>query len=174
MKRHCSVYIVDGRAIVLSMHVSQAGIGLEWEPVRRVDNVSDAEALGQAILAAMADSKENVAQPSAEEWKLWRRRFLKMIGAKSERAVASVTQLMNIWSDGDEVFIARERPARDGRGFEPAQEPPTRLGSATAAVIGTAVQGVLSRPTEVETGGCSAATGKNMGQLLKRKDAPCL
>jgi hypothetical protein len=141
------VYQLKDRLLVHPWQQTTEGLGIASEPYIRLPLDADAEALGNAVLTALAASGRTVPHPSS--WKGLEEPRHEAAGVRSEKAFQTGTRSVSVEREGEAL---RLEPSRNGaskgnaKGFHPLPDLATSVpASATAAVIGQAVRASLEK-----------------------------
>jgi hypothetical protein len=114
--QHASAYEWQGRIFLHPDSKTTAGLWIGSKPISSLDP-SDPVELGRAVLAALADSKERVPDPSI--WENLSTPLLKLAGAKSFSAFFRSARYVSIELQNGRVTFSPWRNLGSRHGYRP-------------------------------------------------------
>lgn len=140
--RAAGVYRVNRRLIVCSDWQTVTGLWLQREPVA-LPGGAEPEVLGEAILAALAGSRQGVPHPARSDWKDQFAPFLKAAQVKGYAAFMDGARYVALREEAGALVLEPQRNQGASGGFEAIEELSEMLDTGEAAVIGQAVLRLL-------------------------------
>lgn len=141
--RAAGVYRVRRRLIVCSDWQTDTGLWLQREPVALPDN-SEVATLGEAVLAALANSRSGVPHPPRSDWKAQFAPFLDAARVKSWQAFMADARYVAVRDEDGALTFEPQRNEGANGGFEAIEEMTETLATRDAAAIGGAVLRLLA------------------------------
>lgn len=147
MTPSAAVYQLKDRILVHPWQQTTTGLGMSSEPYVALPLDADAAALGNCVLAALAESGKTVPHPASAKGLAAPR--LKAAGVKSEKAFQAGSRSVMVERAGKLIRIEPSRnggTTGDSKGFEPLPELAASLpASASPDAVGAAIRAVLEK-----------------------------
>lgn len=141
--RAAGVYRVHRRLIVCSDWQTVTGLWLQREPVALPDGAGPAQ-LGEAVLAALANSRTDVPHPGRSDWKSQFGPFLEAARVKSYQAFMADARYVALREESGVVTLEPQRNEGASGGFEAIEEQSETLATRDPGPIGEAVLRLLN------------------------------
>lgn len=139
--RSANVYSRKGTFFVHASLRTTAGVWMDGAPSFAVEHASDDSSLGEAILAALAGSRQGVPHPN--NWKEVQRALLELAGVKSWSTFTKGATHVAVQEGASGVTLTPTTNVGDG--FESEDERAVTLErGTTAASIGALVRGMCA------------------------------
>jgi hypothetical protein len=145
--KRAAVYRLKDRILVHPWQETEMGLGIAAAPYASLPLDAAADALGDGVLAALAESGKEVPHPSS--WKGQSAPLLKAAGVRSEKALHTGSRYLMVEREGKTLRI---EPSRNGgtkgdtKGFEPLPQLAISLDAGAAPeALGAAIRAALER-----------------------------
>jgi hypothetical protein len=137
--QRCEVYLRKGSVYVVSQSYTEYGIGVSVGPMFKAD-ASNANEIGEAIVAALNASRENIPPPT--DMKQIQKSLFQFTGAKNWADLLRTAAYVAVKRDGTRVTVVPHKIGEQGAYVPDGPAVPTS--GAGVAEIGNAVISVLT------------------------------
>lgn len=138
-----TAYLRGAQIVVHSQSKTDAGVWIACAPFLTLATDTSEQELGEAVLAALAGSKENVAHPNQSEWREIVAPLLKAAKAKSWNAFARDTLSVSLRRRENTIVLTPMENRGPRNGFVEKQDWELSVAAGSAQEVGAKLREAL-------------------------------